>query len=88
MGLAAYLILLHLTAALVKRGVDRVEILAVEIVLRDAEGLGETVNMKYLGSRKTNENLYTQTGSDKSYKMIIILKSITIFIVIYHDINK
>ena len=47
MGLAAYLILLHLTAALVKRGVDRVEILAVEIVLRDAEGVGNTVNMKY-----------------------------------------
>ena len=47
MGLAAYLILLHLTAALVKRGVDRVEILAVEIVLRDAEGIGNAVNMKH-----------------------------------------
>ena len=46
MGLAAYLTLLHLTAAFVKRGVYGVEILAVEIVLRDAEGIGNTVNMK------------------------------------------
>ena len=47
MGLAAYLTLIHLPTALVKRGVDRVEILAVEIVLRDAEGIAETINMKH-----------------------------------------
>ena len=78
----------YLAAALVKGRIAGVEILAVKLILRYTQGVGETVNMKYLGSRKTNENLYTQTGSDKSYKMIIILKSITIFIVIYHDINK
>ena len=47
MGLAVYLTLLHLPAALIKAGVDRVEILAVEIVLGDAEGIAEAGNMKY-----------------------------------------
>ena len=33
-------------AALVKRGVDCVEVFAVEIVLRNSQGIANTVNMK------------------------------------------
>ena len=33
--------------SLVKRGIDGVEILAVQLILRDAEGIAETINMKY-----------------------------------------
>ena len=35
------------TAALVKRGVDCVEIFAAQVVLSDSQGIGKTVNMKY-----------------------------------------
>jgi hypothetical protein len=35
------------TAALIKRGVDCVEIFAVEIVLRNSQGIANTVNMKH-----------------------------------------
>jgi hypothetical protein len=35
------------TAAFVKRRVDRVEVFAVEVVLRDSQGIGNTVNMKH-----------------------------------------
>lgn len=31
----------------VKRGVERVEILLVELILCQAKGVGETINMKY-----------------------------------------
>ncbi len=37
---------LHSAAALVKRRVAGVEILAVEMVLRDAQGIAEAVKMK------------------------------------------
>jgi hypothetical protein len=40
--------LLHSSsAALIKRGVADVEVLRVEVILRDAEGVGETINMKH-----------------------------------------
>ena len=34
-------------AALVKRGVDRVEVFAVEVVLSNSQGIANTVNMKH-----------------------------------------
>lgn len=37
--------------ALVKRRIDCVEILRIEIILRDAEGIGNAVNMKYDNSK-------------------------------------
>ena len=37
----------HLPIPLVKAGIDGVEILTVKMILRDAEGVGEAVNMKY-----------------------------------------
>ena len=37
----------HPAAALVKGRVAGVEILAVQMLLRDAEGVGETINMKH-----------------------------------------
>ena len=45
-----YLILavFHLAAALVKRRVASIEILRIKIILRYAESVGNTVNMKYL----------------------------------------
>jgi hypothetical protein len=36
-----------LFALFVKRRIKSVEILAVQMILRNAEGIGETINMKY-----------------------------------------
>ena len=36
----------HLAAALVKGRIEGVEILAVQLLLRDAEGVGKTINME------------------------------------------
>ena len=47
MGLKFYLTVFHFTADLVKGWVAGIEILAVQLLLRDAEGVGNTVNMKY-----------------------------------------
>ena len=38
---------LGVKSALVECRVDRVEILRVEVILRDPEGVGETVSMKF-----------------------------------------
>ena len=46
MGLAVYSTLIHLPAALIKAGIDRVEILRIHTVLRDAERIGKAGNMK------------------------------------------
>ena len=43
---AAWLLLF--SAALVKRRVVGVEVLAVKVILRDAEGVGEAINMKQI----------------------------------------
>ena len=37
----------------IKTGVDRVEIFAVQLLLRDAEGIGDTVNMKYIKTKSS-----------------------------------
>lgn len=37
----------------VKRGVDRVEVLAIKVLLRNAESIGNTINIKYYNSSKT-----------------------------------
>ena len=37
----------------VKRGIDRVEILAVQLLLRDAECIGETVRLKHYYHQST-----------------------------------
>ena len=47
MGWKVYLTVFHFTTTLVKEGVASVEILAVQLLLRDAEGVDNTVNMKY-----------------------------------------
>jgi len=38
--------LFEFLSAFVKRRVERVEVFAVKVILRDAEGIGEAVNMK------------------------------------------
>ena len=38
---------LHLPAPLIERGIADVEVLGVQVILGDAEGIGETINMKH-----------------------------------------
>ena len=39
--------ILHSSAVLVKRRIDSVKVLAVQMLLRPTEGIGKTVNMKH-----------------------------------------
>ena len=41
------------SALLIKRGVDRVEVFAIKVLLRNAERIGNTINIKYYNSSKT-----------------------------------
>lgn len=61
------------TAALVKRRVDCVEIFAVEIVLRDSQGIGETVRVKHLTSCESYSTINLVThSSGKTYSTLSI----------------
>ena len=71
MGLAVYSTLIHLPAALVTRGVYGVEILAVEIVLRDAEGIGESLIVNYLALAQIFERLSNVWIVNQAQKIIV-----------------